>query len=158
MGTTTELRREIKQRFVPFALERGFVLDQKRAPTFMEFRRESADVAHLFDIQWEKYGRPRFVVNFGTCPLEGLRVKEKTFPVSEVIASWLPDSGRLQPRKGTSASSWFRQDRPFLARLFSSTKLYPASQVVDELLRLFPELEEYWASGKVGPHVFRAAP
>ena len=153
MGTTTEIRREIKQRFIPFALERGFVLDQKHAPTFLEFRRQTGEVAHLFDVQWEKYGRPRFVVNFGTCPIEGLRVQEKTIPVAEVMASWVPDRGRLQPRKGTSSSAWFRQDRPLLVRLVSSMKVVPAFQVVDRLLALFPELEDYWANGRVGPHM-----
>ena len=130
MGKTSELRAEIKRTFVPFAVQRGFVLDQNNAPTFLEFRREAQGTSQYFDIQWEKYGLPRFVVNFGT--------KER---------------GRLQPRTGALTSSWFRQDRPFLQRIFSANKLYPASQIVSELVKLFPELEEYWVSGKVGPHL-----
>lgn len=157
MGTTTDLRREIRAVFLPFAAAQGFVLDQRHAPTFLEFRRQRDGVVHVFDIQWEKYGRPRFVLNFGTCPAEGLMVNGEQIPAATVMAGWLPVKGRLQPGRGTSVGHWFRQDKPLLRALVSRDKLYPASRVVAELLQLFPEIEAWWATGAVGPHlhVFR---
>lgn len=152
MGKTTELRREIKRAFVPLALERGFVLDQKNAPNFLEFKRIVGAQAQLFDIQWEKYGRPRFVLNFGVCPSSGLTIRGRHFAVEELLAGWLP-GGRLQPGSGPGVSSWFRQDKPFVQALFSSSKLRQPHEVVAQLLELFPEVEAYWETGKIGKHL-----
>jgi hypothetical protein len=108
---------------------------------------------HLFDIQWEKYGTPRFVVNFGTCPEDGLLIDGKRLSSEEVAASWAPVRGRLQPKRGFSTRSWFRQDKPLLSRLFSAEKMYPPSDVVAQLLKHFEELEEYWSNGNIGVHM-----
>lgn len=153
MGTTTELRREIKKTFIPFVQARGFVVSNRHAPNFIEFRREHANGIDIFDIQWEKYGRPRFVINFGVCPLAGISANGRHFPPSEVAAGWLPETGRLQPGRGTSSANWFRQDKPFLWRVFSRDKLYPAAGVITGLLQLFPEIESWWARGEAGPHL-----
>lgn len=153
MGTTTDLRRELKKVFFPLVLERGFVMSNRHAPNFIEFRRQDENGIHVFDIQWEKYGRPRFVINFGTCPLEGITVHGQHFPAAEVSAGWLPENGRLQPGKGTSSGSWFRQDKPLLQRVLSQERLYPAAQVIADLIKLFPEVESYWSTGAAGPHL-----
>ncbi len=152
MGKATELRRELKRVFLPLAEAHGFSIDQKHAPTFLGFRRKIAGSLHVFDIQWEKYGKPRFVVSFGTCPEHGLVPADRAIPPEQVLASWLP-GGQLQPRHGAYSSSWFRQDKPLLLRLISRNKLYPASQIVSQLVQLYPELEAYWATGIVGRHL-----
>jgi hypothetical protein len=153
MGRTTELRREIKRVFIPAVVAKGFVLDQKNAPTFLEFRRRTSNVVHVFHIHWDKYGKPRFTVCFGTCPSEGLVIRGKTFLPEEVPPTWLSEFGRLQPRKGALTTNWFRQDKPLLKRLLSSETLYSASRVIDQLMELFPEIESYWSTGAVGDHV-----
>lgn len=153
MGATTDLRREIKKAFVPFVQERGFVMSNRHAPNIIEFRRQAASGIHVFDIQWEKYGRPRFVINFGICPTEGITVHGQHFPAAEVATGWLPENGRLQPGRGTSSRSWFRQDKPLLQRVLSREGLYPAAQVIAGLIQLFPEIERYWSSGAAGPHL-----
>lgn len=56
MGPTTELRRELKRTFVPFMAARGFVLDNRHAPQFQNYRRTVGDRVQLLEIQWEKYG------------------------------------------------------------------------------------------------------
>ena len=153
MGTTTELRRDLKARFFPHVLQGGFILDESGAPGFWRFRRKAGDGVQLFEVQWDKYGRPRFVINFGRCPFEGLRIDGKVFPPEEVLVGWLPTHGRLQPVRGSSVGSWFRQDKRLLPRLFSKEKLVPAGRVVSRLLELFPEVETWWANGSVGPHL-----
>ena len=131
MGNTTELRREIKARFVPLAVSHSFTLSQQQAPFFLEFRRIRDGEEQIFDIQWEKYGRPRFVVNFACAA----------------------GRGRLQPGKGTSLSSWFRQDPTFVPRLLLRADDRSPSAVVDELFVLFQELEQFFSEGTVGPHI-----
>lgn len=157
MGTTTALRKEIEKSFVPLAEARGFEVNRKHMPQLLDFRRRRDGVVHVFDIQWDKHGSPRFAVNFGTCPASGLTWNGKHFSADEVAASWLPDAGRLKPGKGATSKNWFRQDRPLLQRLFRN-ELRPPSEVVAELIALFEELETYWSSKTLGPHMHPTPP
>ncbi len=153
MGNTTELRQEVKRRIVPFAEARGFKLDLRYAPQFFEFRRVSGGVLHIFDIQWDKRGKRRFIVNFGMCPSDGVECNGQRLSADLVSPAHCSVRGRLYPGKGSLTSSWFRQDKPFLMRLFMRGYLYPPDQVVGQLITLFPELETYWSIGSVGPHL-----
>jgi len=153
MGTTTELRRALKARFFPYALNRGFEVDAKNQPLSTTFRRKAGTRVEIFELQWDKYGAPRFAIHFGTCPAEGLHIDGKVFPPGEALPTWCPDSGSLQPRPGTSSRSWFRQDSTLFRRLFGQQAQREPATVVEELLALFPELEGYWASGKIGRHM-----
>jgi hypothetical protein len=67
MGTTTELRRALKTLFIPYAVDRGFVVDERGQPRSTVFRRRVRSRVEMFEVQWEKYGTPRFAVHFGTC-------------------------------------------------------------------------------------------
>ena len=153
MGKTTDLRREIKRTFVPFVEGRGFKIDQRYMPQFLEFRRIAGDELHVFDIQWEKYGSRRFVVNFGKCSSAGIEFLGQKLPPEEVSASHCTTNGRLQPGKGAALWNWFRQDKPLLKRLFSREALYPAEKVVGDLIGMFSELEAYWERNEMGPHL-----
>lgn len=152
MGNTTDLRREIKRAFIPAIVAKGF-LPTRKTSQLWEFRRNTSNGVQIFDIQWEKYGHPRFTVTFGICPPEGLVIRGKKFLPEEVLVTWLSEWGRLQPRKGALSSNWFRQDKPLLKRLFSSERLYPPSQTVSQLIELFPEIESYWSTRTVGAHL-----
>jgi hypothetical protein len=153
MGPTTELRRELKARFYPFAQQIGFAADLRDEPRSAVFRRQIRDRVQLFDLQWEKYGKPRFSLNFGTCSAKGLSIQGHLHPPETVFAAWCPDAGTLQPCKGTSNRRWFRQDNRFVQRLLGQPALRNPADVVTELLRLFGELERYWSTGEVGRHM-----
>jgi hypothetical protein len=153
MGTTTALRREIKLRFIPHVEQQGFTLDEGNAPTFWLFRRAADSTAQMFSIQWEKYGRPRFRLDFGTCPIEGLELAGKRVDWHSMHPHWLPDVASLKPSRWSLSGSWFRQDRTLLRKLIGATALRPSIEVVDELLALYPEVEAYWANGTVGKHI-----
>lgn len=153
MGTTTALRREIKRVFVPLASARGFSADLREAPAFLAFRRTVGDTVQLFDLQWDKDGDTRFVVNVGSCPVAGLALADRVLPAERVVASWTPNAARLQPRRGATTASWFRQDKPLPERLLAREKFHDASEVVSQLVSLFPEVEAYLADGRVGPHL-----
>ena len=153
MGVTTPLRRELKQRFVPLLREKGFVQDDRDAPHTIHFRRPAGDAVHLLEIQWDKYGGPTFVINFGSCSAGGLDTPHGHFPPEQVYAGWLRESGRLQPRRGHGTGSWFSQKKPWLQRIFAVQKLRPPDEVVRELLILFPQVEAFWASGAVGDNL-----
>lgn len=153
MGKTTELRREIKARFFPFAAARGFSLDLRLQPRSAIFRRDAGDRVEMFELQWDKYGAPRFVIHFGACSIEGLDLDGTTMSAEQALPTWCNEFGSLQPRRGFSTRSWFRQDSTWLERLVGRPGLRDPSDVADGLLALFPEIEQYWATGHVGPHL-----
>jgi hypothetical protein len=153
MGRTTALRQAIKRTFVPFLAERGFSPDMRHAPWFLTFRQISAHAVHVCDIQWEKYGRPRFVVNFGKCSAKGVIFLDEHLLPGDIFPANTPVHGRLQPGKSPNTGSWFRQDRPVFRSLFSTMKLYPPDEVVAQLVSLFAEVEEFWRTGTIGPHI-----
>jgi hypothetical protein len=153
MGKTTDLRRELKNRFYPFAAEHGFQIDMAHSPFSVEFRRVTAERTDVFDLQWEKYGRPRFVVNFGHCSKsDAVHLDEEVTP-DMTLSCDASTSGRLKPRKGSGTNAWFRQDRSFFRRVVLRHQPRPAAHVVDELLSLFPELEGWFQHKRVGPHM-----
>ena len=153
MGATTELRRALKERAFPHLLARGFTADLRHQPTSTVFRRRMRSGVQILEVQWEKYGKPRFVVHFGTCPAEGLPLQSGVSSPDDTLPTWCPDSGSLQPRRGVSSRAWFRQDSTLVQRLLGQPALRAPADVVDELLEIFPELERYWTTGDVGPHV-----
>jgi hypothetical protein len=152
MGRTTALRRSIKAQFLPFMAEKGFRPDLRDMPSFTTFRKVANDKVYVCDIQWEKCGRPRFVLNFGSCGPHGVICHGKEVDPTDVTPSNASDSGRLTAKPGPWVSCWFRQDRPLLQRI-TSPRLRPSDEVIAELIRLFSEVEEYWSLGNVGRHV-----
>jgi hypothetical protein len=155
--STTALRDEIRDTFIPFVRAAGFERLAARGNLFMAFRRDAGSVVHVLEVQWDKHRRPRFVINYGTCPSAGIDVGGGHFAPADVCAGWLPDSGRLRPGRGASTRSWFRQDYPLVMQLLRRARRRPAQDVVAEAVDLFAELETYWASGALGPHM-RAVP
>ena len=154
MDIITEIRREIEQTFVPHVLARGFVIDRSEAPDSLKFGRSCAGDVQMFDIQWDKHGRPRFTINFASCPPTGLSIGGKHYAAKDVGAGWHGVShGRLQPTTGLK-QSWFGPDEPVLAGASPSAGRQTPGELVGVLLGLFPELEAYWASGAVGPHMW----
>ena len=153
MGATTALRRTLKARFFRFLVAKGFVADLRNQPTSTVFRRRLGSRVQIVGVQWEKYGKPRFAVHFGTCPAEGLQLQDGVRSPDDILPTWCPDTGSLQPGRGLSSRAWFRQDSTVMQRLRGQPALRSPDHVVEELLALFPQLERYWTVGEVGPHV-----
>jgi hypothetical protein len=154
LGRTTNLRRELKRRFYPLAKRRGFVIDLSGGPDSTDFRRMAQDGVDVFDIQWEKYGRPRFVVNFGKCPPHGVLHLGQVVPPEKLLSYMGPAVGRLQPgQSGSTTRSWFCQDPPLLQRALLRRPDRPATEVIDQLIELFTEMDVWFQTGEAGPHL-----
>ena len=150
MGSTTQLRRALRESFFPLALTQGFTIDRRLQPQSTLFRRRRDDRVQMFAVQWDKYGRPRFALHFGTCPATGLEVGDTIHPADEVLPSWCPDAGTLRSPRG---GSWFRQDASFLERFVGRPAVRDATGVIDDLLEAFPDLDRYWGGSVRGPHL-----
>jgi hypothetical protein len=136
------LREAVKRRFYPYAESRGFVRARSSHPHFADFRRDRGGKAEVFDVQWDKYGRPAFVVNFGV--VEAART-------GETAPRW-KNLYRLV-RDAAARDRWFDLRKPWGEALRSLRLRYRPDAVVDQLIARFPEAEAWWTRGAVGPHV-----
>ena len=109
---------------------------------------------HVFDIQWDKYGAPRFVINFGEAPIEGLDVDGKRVPAAKVEMWHCSIGGRLQRRRGPYLRDWFQLKKPLLEALRSMKWSYDPEEVVGHVKACFHELDAWWASKEEGPHIY----
>jgi hypothetical protein len=154
MGRTTELRRALKSDVFPLLAERGFAIDERNMPGLVDFRRTRGDRVDFMEFQWEKYGRPRFRLSFGTVSSRGTIAQGIHTPARDMGPGQAPLYVCLYPRgTGSSTRDWFCQDAPFWIRVFGWPARAP-SEVIAELLALLPEIDEYLLAGKMGPHCF----
>ncbi|WP_341891381.1 hypothetical protein [Variovorax sp. YR752] len=154
MGTTTKLRQALKTEVFPLLTDRGFAIDQRHAPHFVDFRRSRGDRVDFIEFQWEKYGRPRFKLSFGTVSAGGTVANGLHTLAQDIGPGQAPRYVCLYPRgTGSSTRHWFCQDAPLWARLFGGPPR-PAGQVTAELTALLPEVDDYLLHGRLGPHCF----
>lgn len=154
--TTAALRDEIKKTFFPFAAEKGFTRD-KGSSLFFVFRKVDENGGYVFDIQFEKYHKPRFVVNLGSCGVDGVTLGGRHIAASDIQPSDTPNFARLKPGAGGGTNSWFRQDRSLLKSLLTFKRLDDPAAPVALLMKLFAEAEEYLYAGTRGPHIYPLA-
>ena len=147
------LREAVKARFYPFAAAQGFVKAKSTDPHFTLFRRPGQNAVHVFELQWDKYHRPCFVVNFGDAPISGVTVHGIHVAAADVETYQCANLGRLTPRNCAYVRCWFREKKPLLEYLTSGRRSYQPEEVVAQLIALFPELEAWWAERRAGPHL-----
>src|SRR4051812_42603302 len=104
------------ERFIPLLAERGFVLypiankesvsgELRAAFPFGQLKRTKGSDVELLEIQFDKVGAARFVINIGVVPPGGVILPWGHFASDIVIASGLPEAYRLH--SGTIRRSWF---------------------------------------------------
>ena len=153
-SATTPLRSAVKDRLYPVIAQRGFVRGKGAHPLFAGFRRQRDGKVQVFEVQWDKYHRPCFVLNFGEAPLGELEVNGTHVSADEVGPAHCPAGGRLQRYRGGSLNCWFRLRKPWMKVLTSGSWNFRPEEVADEVTEAFQELEEWWASKVEGPHVY----
>lgn len=155
MGRTTELRRALKVAVYPLLLERGFRIDQRHAPHFIDFRRPRGQRVDFLEFQWEKWGSPRFNLLFGSVGAAGTVGMGMHTLAEDVGPGQAPLHVSLHPRgTGSSTRHWFCQDAPFWLRLLGRGPR-PAAQVCAELIALLPEVDTFFEHGRLGAHCFQ---
>ena len=152
MGRATALREAMKARFYPLALKHGFVRG-KATSMVTPFRRVRGSVIHVFDIQWEKYGRPCFVINFGEAPSDGIDFGGEKVPPEKLEPVHCSVKGRLQRWRGASLRSWFQLSKPWSETVLTLRWSYAPEEVAAQAVECFSELETWWDSKQEGPHV-----
>jgi hypothetical protein len=153
MGRTTSLRSALKATLFPLAAAHGFVIDKSAQPQFTTFRRHSGDEVHVFDVQWDKNGEPRFVINFGKAPAKGVTRQGAPVAAENLEVYDCKPMLRLQRKRGGSMSCWFQLRRPLHQQLTSWSRDYSPDEVAQSVVASFSEVESWLISGVKGPHV-----
>lgn len=153
MGRTTPLRSALKATLFPIAAARGFVIDKSAQPQFTTFRRLTGGEVHVFDVQWDKSGKPRFIINFGKAPARGVTRQGKPVAPERIEVYDCKPMLRLQRRRGGSMACWFQLRRPLLQQLASMSREYSPDEVAQSVVACFQEVEAWLSSGVKGPHV-----
>jgi hypothetical protein len=153
MGRTTPLRSALKANLFPLAAAQGFVIDKSAQPQFTTFRRRSGDEVHVFNVQWDKAGKPRFIINFGKAPASAVSRQGMPVPAEHIEVYDCRPALRLQRKRGGSMSCWFQLRRPLLQQLTSMSREFTPEEVALSVVACFHEIEEWLRSGVKGPHV-----
>jgi hypothetical protein len=147
----------VKERLIPLLTSRGFVIyplsSKERAsaelrgafPLGCMKRRKGADL-EVVEVQFH---RARFVLNFGVVPPTGVDLPWGHFAQDDVGCGGLPESYRLYRRR--SIMQWFA-----LAR-FGADRRQRASKTVDRVIALYPQIEAWFATRTVGPHLRKSS-
>lgn len=146
MTLRKELRNQLTERFIPELSRIGFVGPNKISGNGIihEFKRTNSKVTQILDIQFEKYGLARFVINLTISPNEGV---ETLIENGGTIVA-----GRVQARPGPSTRHWFRADRPLWGRIFGKTSNRVFDAVSDALATL-EEIEQWWENPSPSRHI-----
>jgi hypothetical protein len=145
--TRAKLRELLTERYVPLLFAAGFSGPNKISGNklFHDFTRKVGEETHHLSIMFEKWQRPRFVVDLAIEPPGGYE------PIivngGEVI------QGRLTPVPGPSTRSWFRADPPWWKRMIFPHTPTRENEAVEECVHLWPEVEAWWAIRSDSEHI-----
>jgi hypothetical protein len=158
VGSTTHVvRRTIKKgrspkigdvgafRFSEFVHRLSFESEPGGALQF-PFRRRNPQKHDLIDVQFDKYHRPRFILNFGQVGLDGLiDAYGRYIKVDDVRIYHLVEGGRLNARPRLVLEHWFGVGPPAVRPVESAADLE-----IEKLIRLFPQVERWFTTGRIG--------
>lgn len=143
----SELRLELTRALLPALRDLGFAGPEAISGNALlhDYRREAGSETHVLTVQLEKNGLPRFTLNLCIEPPEGFEVL--------VQRGGTIHKGRVQPRPGPSARTWFRTDPSFWKRIAGRARSASAASVVAECVSLLPEIEAWWGNQANSPHI-----
>ncbi len=155
MSKSQEFRDVVKNRLIPFILSRGFQEDRRelfRPDPYghqrRRFMRWNGDRLELAEIQFDKHGRPKFTLNLGTVPPEG--VDTYFGHVKQLNAGIVHLSKKARLYAGNAyLMRWF--GFPFLK--IPLIRNPSAEDIVQRAIRLFPQVEGWLRQGTVGPNI-----
>ena len=151
----------LREGLVPLLLEKGFAqspLHKERRSREMEtafpfgyIKRARGSHHESIEIQLDKYGRARFVLNCGIVPPKGVDLPWGHLDQDKASASDLPEAYRLHSCEGCMrwfSPPWFAWPHDLESRV---------KKAVAQAASLCSEVEVWFATRRVGTHMRRFA-
>jgi len=144
---TLMLKKSLNENFDEHIAQLGFNPERRRGDIF-PYRRIREANNDLLEVQFDKYGRPRFVLNFGIVPVDGVIDAYGRFvEAKDVCIAQLVQHGRLYCLPYLPV--WFRPNRLFGIR----SPEYSVNKVMSHFILLFVQVECWFLTGASGSHL-----
>jgi hypothetical protein len=135
----------VRSRFSGFVERFGFEPEPGTALDF-SFRRRNPQKHDLIEVQFAKYQRPKFILNFGQVAVDGLiGAYGRHVEVDDVHIYHLVENGRLNACSRLVLEHWFGVG-PLAIRPPENA----ADREIEKLIRLFPQVERWFMTGRTG--------
>ena len=154
MAKTKPIRDALRKVFYPHVSSLGFEVDKRWQPQAVVFRRFSINAVHVFEIQWDKYHRPKFVINFAEAPPDGIEFCESWIEAKDIAPVHCGTYLRLMQSRGRFTYKWFQLRRPLIEQLLVLKRDYDPEEIAAQVVQRFDEVEDWWSNKTIGKHVF----
>ncbi|MBY6243942.1 DUF4304 domain-containing protein [Methylosinus sp. Sm6] len=152
VSKTKLLRAGIKSDFAEYLGSVGFAREKSNDSSGLSyvFRRVLSTRHDLVDVQFDQYHRPKFIINFGSAPPEGIiDTYGREVPVNDVKIYQLVVNGRLSPSPYCRIR-WFGISAIKAAIIGSEAA---AKKEIDRVIHLFLEVDNWFNKGVIGSHL-----
>lgn len=148
---------EISEHFLGLLEQEGFQRLAYAEPTSAEMRhtfplgylrRMRGGNAELLEVQFDKHGAAKFVVNFGVALPDGISLPWRKYNQNEVTVSVLPEWYRLYKN---TRGSWFGSS---MFDIFTGSETI-RQKTISILLNNYVEIQDFFETRAIGPHVRR---
>jgi hypothetical protein len=152
-GDSKLLRNGIKRRFYPLLNQLGFKKGKTNSIE-VTFRRFFEDRVHIVQLCWDKYHNPSFSVLFGECPNAVI-----SLPIGDFQPEFLePYHSKalgflLRSHRQSISNCGFRLQKPYIEMITSRRIRYETNEVVDQLIKYYPQVEHWFETKEVGPNI-----
>lgn len=119
-------------------------IELKRAFPFGRYVRANGDDLQLIEVQLDKSGKAKFVINFGVIPPDGVKLPWGSFTQNECGVYELPSGHRLYSK--ANSMKWFELG------FFNLNAQKSINYLVDDACAKFNEVERWLDSGEEGIH------
>lgn len=150
------LLRDVRDRLSKVFVEKGFSFvplppdelssELKQAFPLGRLKRRRGNGLDVIEFQFDKYGGPKFVINFGVVPEDGV-----TLPWGIHLDQNIADVSALFESYRLYSSSM--RTRWFTLGLFSSKNEQSITRIVDNAIMLSSEINDWFESKSVGRHI-----
>jgi len=147
------LHQLIKSEFSKYLNSHGFkqeMVSNSRGSKYF-YRRELAVRFDLVEVKFDQYLRPRFVIEFGSVPSEGIVDSYgRRISAAKTQCYQLVENGRLYRRVFLSIGKWFRVSS-IIAKILGPEKA--AHNEIQRLINLFQQVEDWLNKGTIGSNI-----
>jgi len=150
------LLQDVQNRLLKIFIDKGFVIfpltpeeqkstEIKNAFPLGRLKRVNGKKLEIVEIQFDKHGKTKFIINFGVVPEEGVILPWTRIEQNDADVSALSEAFRLYSR--SIYPSWFEFG------ILSEETEENVKKLVSKAIELYPEIETWFSTRVVGKHM-----